>query len=342
MDEHEADALLSFAREGDRELRGLQAGAWRGRLQDRTPQLEAAFRWFLDHDRAGDSMAMAIALANFVRISGRVTAGREWLDRALAAASPDDPQRPFALYENGLLAFWQGADEEVRSLLEQSLDLGRRRGDATAVAVALCGLARLVLREGDLDRARALCEEALEAVEGTDDTVGRSNALHVLGVIAQMRGDLEQAREVMSRRIELARTLGNFATVGGESSNLSMVERQLGNLERAEQLAAEALQIQEQRGDEWAVPYSLNGLAAVAVETGAFERAATLLGAAEALQARQGNDWPPDERPHFEHSRTVVTGALDPAQRQRAWSAGEAMSLADAVGYALARSGLEQ
>ena len=147
MDEHEADAWLSFAREGDRELRGLQAGAWRDRLQDRTPELETAFAWFLDHDRAGDALAMAIALANLARVSGRLAAGREWLDRAPAA---------------------------------------------------------------------------------------------------------------------------------------------------------------------------------------------------DALQARQGNAWPPDERPHFEHSRAAVTGALDPAQLRRAWSAGEAMSLADAVGYALARSGLEQ
>ena len=336
MDEHEADALLSFAREGDRELRGLQAGAWRGRLQDRTPQLEAAFRWFLDHDRAGDSMAMAIALANFVRISGRVTAGREWLDRALAAASPDDPQRPFALYENGLLAFWQGADEEVRSLLEQSLDLGRRRGDATAVAVALCGLARLLLREGDLDRARALCEEALATVEGSDERLGRSNALHVLGVAAQMAGELQEARGFMTQRIELARELGDLALVGTESSNLSMVERQLGNLERAEELAVESLRLEARRGDEWAIPYTLNGLAAIAVETGAFEPAATLLAAAATLQDQQGNAWPPDERPHFERSRAAVTEGLDHEQLERAWSAGERMSLADAVRYALA------
>ena len=166
--------------------------------------------------------------------------------------------------------------------------------------------------------------------------IERSNALHVLGVAAQVAGELQGARGFMTQRIELARELGDLALVGTESSNLSMVERQLGNLERAEQLATESLQLEARRGDEWAIPYTVNGLAAIAVETGAFERAATLLAAAATLQERQGNAWPPDEAPHFERSRAAVTERLDRELLEQAWSAGEHMSFAQAVRYALA------
>jgi non-specific serine/threonine protein kinase len=277
---------------------------------------------------------MAGALAEFLRITGRVATGREWLDRALAATAADDRLRAVALYESGLLAFWQGADDEARSLHERSLDLARRLDDHTAVALALCGLARVALRD-DIDRARALCEEALEAVKGSDDPAGRANALHVLGVAAQMRGDLEQARDFMTQTLELARARGNYRAVGGESANLSMVERQLGNLGHAEELAVEALQIAERRGDQWLIPYILNGLAAIAVDTLAFERAATLLGSAASMVEQQGNAWPPDEAPHFERSRAAVTAALGSEQLERAWSAGRRMSSAQAVRYAL-------
>jgi tetratricopeptide (TPR) repeat protein len=228
----------------------------------------------------------ASTLAEFLRISGHVATGRAWLERALAAAT-HDRQRAVALYEDGMLAFWQGADEEACSLHGRSLHLARRLGDQPTVALALCGLARVALRE-DLDWARTLCEEALVAVAGTDDRLGRANALHVLGVAAQMRGDLRQARDLMTRRIETARELDDVAAIGSESTNLSVVERQLGNLAGAEQLAREALRIAARRGDQWLIPYVLNGLAAVAVETGAFERAATLLGAAAAMVERQG------------------------------------------------------
>jgi tetratricopeptide (TPR) repeat protein len=334
MDEQETRTLRFFAEEAGRGLRGLDANVWRDRIERRYQDLEAAFEWLLDQGHTGDALTMASTLAEFLRISGRVATGRAWLDRALAAAALDDRLRAVALYEDGMLAFWQGADEEACSLHGRSLHLARRLGDQTTVALALCGLARVALRE-DLDWARTLCEEALQTVHDTDDQLGRSNALHVLGVAAQMRGDLRQARELMTRRIQTARELGDFAAIGAESSNLSVVERQLGNLPRAEQLAAEALQIEERRGDQWAIPYSLNGLAAVAVETGEFERAATLLGAAAAMVERQGNAWPPDEAPHFQRSRAAAADALGRDRFQRAWSEGQQMPSAQAVWYAL-------
>jgi tetratricopeptide (TPR) repeat protein len=335
IEEQAARSLLAFAEDAGRGLRGLNASLWRDRLQRRFQDLEAAFDWLLDQGHTHDALALASALADLLRTTGRVAIGRRWLDRALEAATIDDPLRAVALYGNGLLAFWQGADEEACCLHGRSLELARRLGDRTTAALALCGLARVALRE-DLDWARTLCEEALGTVQDTDDTIGRSNALHVLGVAAQMGGDLGQARDLMTQRIELAHKLGDFATIGAESSNLSMVERQLGDLARAEQLAREALQIAEQRGDQWAIPYSLSGLAAVAVETGEFERAAKLLGAAAALQDQQGNAWPPDEAPHFQRSRAAAAEALDRDQFERAWSAGQQLSSAHAVRYALA------
>jgi hypothetical protein len=109
-----------------------------------------------------------------------------------AEAAVDDHLKAVGLYEAGMLAFWQGADEDACSLHGRSLQLARRLGDPTTIALALCGLARVALRE-DLDWARTLCEEALQTVEATDDRLGRANALHVLGVAAQMRGDLGHA-----------------------------------------------------------------------------------------------------------------------------------------------------
>jgi tetratricopeptide (TPR) repeat protein len=340
MDEREARALLAFAIEASRGLRGLDAGVWRQRIECRQAELTAGFEWLLDHGQAGEALELASTLAEFHRIGGRVATGRGWLVRALEAAAPDDPGRAAALYEHGMLAFWQGADEEACALLGQSLHLARRLGDRTGVALALCGLARVALRE-DLEWAQALCEEALAAVAGTGERRGRASALHVLGVTAQMRGDLSRARELMTARIAAAHELGDHAAVGSESANLSMVERQLGDLAGADRLAREALGIAVRRGDQWMVPYVLNGLAAVAVEIGAFERAATLLGAAAAMVEGQGNAWPPDEAPHFRRSRAAAALALGRGRFQEAWSAGRHLAPDQAVSFALAPLAVE-
>jgi hypothetical protein len=99
MDEREAQAALTFANQAAHELRRLDAGLWRERIQGRLQELDAAFEWFLDHD-AAEALAMASTLAEFLRISGRATIARSWLDRALtaaAAAAADDPRRAEAL-----------------------------------------------------------------------------------------------------------------------------------------------------------------------------------------------------------------------------------------------------
>jgi hypothetical protein len=208
MDEHAARRLRGFAEAAGRGLRGLDAAIWRERMERRYRELVTAFDWLLNHGRASDALAMACTLAEFLLITDRAATGNDWLDRALAADPTNDHLRAVGLYERGMLAFWQGADEDACSLHGRSLQLARRLGDPSTVALALCGLARVALRE-DLDWAQTLCEEALQAVDDTDDQLGRTNALHVLAVAAQMRGNLERARELMTRE---SRPPGGSAT----------------------------------------------------------------------------------------------------------------------------------
>ena len=167
------------------------------------------------------------------------------------------------------------------------------------------------------------------------DEAGRSNALHLLGVGAQIAGDLPEAREWMTQRLALVRSLGNDFLVASEASNLSMVERQLGNLDVAEDLAREALVVGGRIGDEFTKPFAITGLAAIATARGDHERAATLLGAAEAMLESQHMEWPPDERPHYERMLADLPVAMGAAEFQRARSAGQSMSPADAVALAL-------
>ena len=337
MDEREAMALLTLAKEAGAELRGLDAKTWLQRLESQHAQFRPAVDWFLEYGRGDEALGLVVPVANFWSATGRLEEGRALFDRALAAPATDEALRGRAFFDAGLLAFWQGDDDRARSLHEQSLEIGRRLADPTLIALALSGLARIALRE-DVEEARELCRQALQATNGTHDKLGRSNALHVLGVAAQMAGDLEEAREMMTERLHLSRALGSFAGVASEAGNLSVVERQLGNLPRAEELALEALEISDRRGDEWAIPYELNALAAIAADRGEMERAATLLGAAEGMMERQGTEWPPDERPHFERTKALLMERMEPTGLRRCWGDGRGTSLPGAVSYALHRA----
>jgi predicted ATPase len=102
MNEHAARKLGCFVEEAARGLRGLDASLWRDRIDGRYRELEAAFEWLLDHGQADDALAMATALAEFLRITGRVATGRRWLDRVLGAAPANDHLTAVGLYEAGM------------------------------------------------------------------------------------------------------------------------------------------------------------------------------------------------------------------------------------------------
>ncbi len=334
MTEARSAEVLRFAEEAGRALRGLEAPQWRERLRSRYGECQSALRWLLDHGREDEGVRLALALTDFWQYTDRITEGRAWLDRILRARTTEDGPAAEVLFQAGMLAFWQGENEAAMTLYRRSLDLARRLGEPTAIAVALTGVARVELRR-DIDRARTLCLEALDVVDGTDDRRGRANSLHVLGVAAQMSGDYPEARGWMSQRLQLAREMGDLRGVASEAGNLSVVAQRLGDLHRASDLAEESLRLADRLGDAWLIPYSLNSLAAIAVATHDFERAATLLSAADRLVTEQGAAWPPDEGPHFERSRTAAAEALDSAAFEQAWSAGRLLRGHEAVRYAL-------
>lgn len=339
MNENEATSLLALAEQAASELVGLDARRWRERLELRVAELGPAVEWFLQRGRGAEALRLTVSLPYFWMAVGRYGEGRALLEQVLAASNrAGDSDRATGYFHAGMLAFWQGEDADADRLFRRGLELGRSVGNPNATAMALTGLARIALRESNIDQARALCAEALEVCASDEQKLGRSNALHVLGVTAQMAGDFEQARKLMTARLALAREVGNFVAVAAEAANLSMVERQLGNLTRAEELAGEATELADRLGDEWSVPYNLNAVSAIAAERGDLERAATLLGAAEAALTRQGADWPPDEREHFEHTRARLIDGLDPANLERCWQRGASWRSPEAISYALDRS----
>ncbi len=88
-------------------------------------------------------------------------------------------------------------------------------------------------------------------------------------------------------------------------------------------------------GEKLAVPETLLGLACVAEARGEAERAARLFGACEALPEAMGITPEPWESALQEPYLAAARSRLDEAAWQKAWTDGRAMTLEDAVAYAL-------
>jgi len=153
--------------------------------------------------------------------------------------------------------------------------------------------------------------------------------------VALRRGDLRAARPLLEERLAICRKLGDPGLLVHALGGIGHLERDAGDYARARALYRESLVVRRELGALHALAQSLEDLAVLAGRQGQIERAIRLLGAAEAFCETLGAR-PPVAVP-AEYERTVTAGraVLGEAGFAARWAEGRAMSLEQAIDYAL-------
>jgi tetratricopeptide (TPR) repeat protein len=154
------------------------------------------------------------------------------------------------------------------------------------------------------------------------------------GNVALKQGDLEAARSFYEERLAISRALGNQVHIAIALNGLGKVAREQGDTRTARALHVESLEIRRELGDKGGFPWSLEAFALLAAP-GDPESAGRLWGAAESLRESLGLPLPPNERPEYDRHRAIVREALGEEAFATAWAAGRAMTLEEAIRYAL-------
>jgi non-specific serine/threonine protein kinase len=262
--------------------------------------------------------------------------GREWLARTLAQSPARTSQRAKALQGAGYLAFAHGDYDQARVLTEESLALSRQLGDKRGIAVALSQLGRMAHGQGDYGTATTLLEESQVLFEELGSELGLPWPVAcLLGDVARDQGDDQRARDLYARALVGARGRGDKHATAYVLRGLAHLQRVLSDAEQAETLFKESLALVWELKDQRCACLSIGGLARVTVGQDKSARAARLFGVAEALGQLVGTRVPPVERVGYEQDLTTVRGVLGEEAFAAAWAEGRAMSLEQAVAYAL-------
>ncbi len=272
----------------------------------------------------------------------------------------------------GNVMFERGNFREARALHEESRAYGHEAGDRYAIASALVNLANVTAHEGDYARAMALCEESLVLFRALEDKRGTAFALYMLGILVIDQGDYTAARTRVEESLAIRRELRDKRGVASSLSSLALVAREQGRYEEARALYDESLAIQRELGDKRGIASSLRNLGLVLARQGDNVRAVTLieesllmrqaqgnksgvadsleglalvaqepervvrfLGAATALREAVGAALRPSDRAEYDRRFTAVRANLGEAGFTAAWDQGRAMTLEQAIRYAV-------
>ena len=236
-----------------------------------------------------------------------------------------------ALRNLGLVALWQDDNDQAATLFGESLALFLELGDKGGIAISLRLLGQSEAR-GDYDRARQLFEESLALCRELGDKAGIANSLRFLGSVIILKGDYKRATALLEESLALCRELGDRDGIAFTLLLLGAVAQFQDDYRRAREIFDESLVMFRDLGDKMGLSMSLR-LMAMTVGAQEQHRSATRLnGAAEAL----GNfSLPPFAR--SEHEKCISEASTELGEKVFAavWAEGRAMSVEEAIDYAL-------
>ena len=242
---------------------------------------------------------------------------------------------------SGMMAKVQGHRERARELQEESLRLSREEDDKLRIAHSLLVLGITMEGLGDLKRAKELYEEGIVLSREIGYAAILARFLLSLGYELLREGDFERGATLNEEAAALLRERGyKGGSLELALDNLGWAALLQGNHERARTSFEESLILCKLLGNKLNASESLEGMACISAAEIASERAARLFGAAEALREAVGLEHLPEEDAWRKPYLAAARVRLGEASWAGAWAEGRAMSMEQAIEYALSEQKL--
>jgi predicted ATPase/DNA-binding XRE family transcriptional regulator len=331
-----AQYYVQFAEQADAEIRGSRQPIWFDRLEHEYENICAALTWSLQQGVPEVGLRLVGALYWFWLNNGHAREGYHWCDALLPYVDTVAPaSQAKALVAVASLAWYFGQAEHMVELLEKSADLSRSSGNARDTALAWNLLAVLAAYRGEHEPAAERHRQSLALMRESGDLWGVALSLGTQGISTFNLQQFGKAEKCLTEALAIFRELGDIWSIIYASTYLGLTLAQQGKYPPAEQMLLDGLRFIPILGMRFSSPESLVGLAATTRARGQIERAIQLSGVAETLRETFGTFMSPAVQSIHADSLARARRQLDEPTFTQAWEAGRAMSLAQAIEFAL-------
>lgn len=311
--------LRGYIREGSARLQALAARSTSASLASRAKALSGA-GWLSTW--AGDWEAAKRLAAE----------GRE-----LAGQAGDAQGSLIALIVLGYMAAIAGDREQSFACYQETLRLARQHNEQWYAAYTCYWIGDAYYGLGDVSGAAACFEEGLALMRLLGDSIGASWFRLTLAQLALYEGDLDKARALMEEDRIVQQAVGGAAHLGITLNILGRVVLAQGDRTYAHTLFTQSMKLQRIANFTGGIIAVLESFAGFAARHHPL-KAIRLLGAAETLRMARGGrgkSMAYAELPFIEQAKATARRQVDAAAFDAAWAEGAAMTLDQAVEYAL-------
>ena len=192
-----------------------------------------------------------------------------------------------ALHTLGETYYWMNDIKNAQSLLQEAVELCQQINYPEERSLSLILLGKILHWQGDHLAARATLQEGLDIAERLSDRWGIAYGMQGLGSMYRQAGKFEEARASYRRSLEAARQIGDKRLAGDALASLALLTNLQGQYPESDRFASEALTAFQSSGDEERQPFPLRMMGYAAIHAGNFVRARVLIG--ESLKRNFGH-----------------------------------------------------
>jgi non-specific serine/threonine protein kinase len=334
-----AEWVLGFVEAAAPELERRDLRAWQRRVRIEEDNIRAALRWTIDRGEAEIGQRIAAACWRFWHYWGRSREGIEWLAAVLDLDGrlSDAATRARAHVAMGHLLRWQHRPREALAHFERALPIILATGDADATADVMVRAFTAAADIGDLERMRELIVEkgklvGLGALSFWD--VGRTLALYEY--IYAGVGSYEECVAPHEEWVDHLQSIGRVLDSVERLASLAWIRAGAGRHQGSLDASRQALRTFYELGHLGHLGLQLEFCARAELALGHTERAVRLAVAAQRRADELGNmlaTYPTGVQDPVEEGRARLSAAA----YARAVAEGEAMTIDEAVAFALSR-----
>jgi predicted ATPase/transcriptional regulator with XRE-family HTH domain len=332
--------FLDFAGQADQALRGPDQPKWLKQLTLMHDNLRVALDWAIKTGQTKTALAMACRLWWFWSKRSEFNEGRQWLGRVLALR--DAPLFP-DLYAAALTQLAHHTrlhigGRSARPFIEQALLIAREQGNSQTIANALMVFGIVLTDEQNFAAAQSMLEESLGLFQEMHDIWGYAVALMVLGYTAVKKDDRATALTLSQEALGIFRDLGDQYFQSVCLYEIGTVRAKLGDPQDGLVELRESLRLSHQLNSKYEIAGGLLRLAETRQHLGQPADAVKLYCAAKNVYDSIG-DLQKEDESKFAEYLTLCRGSLEESVFEEAMEQGRAMTMEQAIKYALVEQG---
>jgi predicted ATPase/class 3 adenylate cyclase len=343
IERRHAAFYLALVERAAPQLSGAEQRRWLGVLERDHDNIRAALDRAVAQADADTAIRIGFGMWRYWQKRGHLLEAKRRLE-AIAAqpwSHEDRVMRARLMEALGGVAWWTGDGDVLKRAYGEALEIWQSIGDKKEIANALYNHSFAYAVSPELTpeveaAGRADVDEALRLYREVGDERGEANVLWGIGNFAYFRDGGAAGLPEFEQALEIFRRVGDRTMEAWSLHMLGSSRLRVAELDQGEREVSDALRLFHASGDVAGITLALDDIASVAVAHGDLPRAARLWGAARALSSAGGIVLADLVDSQFEmYERPNARSVMDPEELERYAREGRAMSVDEAVAYAL-------